>query len=96
MARLSHNEYQRRWRTEHRTQVMLVITKDDAEAWRSLRRVARTLGLSVGETLLLGWPVLMRRAVRSGIDPRELPVRVVKKTAPPPRNGPRIREVRPR
>jgi len=60
-----------------------------------MRAVAKRLGLSVGETLLLGWPVLMRRAIRAGIDPSALPVRAVKTTTPPKKPTPRVRDVRP-
>lgn len=85
----------RLWRDRHDS-IRIEISKSDAASWRSLRRVAKRLGLSVGETLLLGWPVLMRRAIRAGIDPSALPVREAKaKTAPPKKPTPRVRDVRP-
>lgn len=92
---MKRKRVRRLWRDRHDS-IRIEVSKSDAASWRSLRRVAKRLGLTVGETLLLGWPVLMRRAVRSGIDPRELPIRVSEKTLPPAKSGPRIREVKPR
>ena len=84
----------RLWRDRHDS-IRIEVSKSDAAAWRAARKIARRLGLSVGETLLLGWPVLMRRAIRAGIDPRELPVREAVKTTPPKKPTPRVRDVRP-
>lgn len=67
--------------------------------WRAMRRIARALGLSLGETLTLAYPLLRRRAIRAGLDPDVLagkPAKAARKGAPPPKETPRVKEYKAR
>ena len=96
--REGRNARHRAYRAKHKSTTMLLAHADHAD-WRAMRRIARALGLSLGETLTLAYPLLRRRAIRAGLDPDVLagkPAKAARKGAPPPKETPRVKEYKAR